>query len=154
MILTLLSIVVLLGGALLAQMNASSLHAPFSMSVSGISAAPLSNLRALAVAGAVVGVLWLAGMLDLLVLRGHVRRRDALLKEKDQEIACVKASAYDQEQPALADVKAQLNKVALDVNAMMIRLRAIPTRSDRAGREEIRMGTPERSTNDQVTIAE
>ncbi len=151
-ILTLLAIMVLLAGALLAQMNASSLHAPFSMSVSEISAAPLSNLRALGTAGGVVVLLWFAGMIDLMVLRGHVRRRDALLKEKDQEIARVKASAYDQEQPALADVKMQLNKVALDINTMMIRLRAMPTRSERAVREEIRTITPERSTNEPVAV--
>ncbi len=143
MILTLMAIIVLLAGALLAEMNASSLHAPFSLSVSGISAVPASNLRALAAAGGVVALLWFAGMIDLLVVRAHVRRRDALLVEKDQEIARVKASAYDEEQPALADVKMQLNKVALDVNAMMIRLRAMPTRSDRAF-------TPERSANEQV----
>jgi hypothetical protein len=143
MILTLMAIIVLLAGALLAQMNASSLNAPFSLSVSGISAVPVSNLRALAAAGGVVALLWFAGMIDLLVVRARVRRRDALLVEKDQEIARVKASAYDQEQPALADVKMQLNKVALDVNAMMIRLRAMPTRSDRAF-------TPERSANEKV----
>lgn len=150
MILTLMAIIVLLAGALLAQMNASSLHTPFSLSVSGISAVPVSNLRALAAAAGVVALLWFAGMIDLLVVRGHVRRRDALLVEKDQEIARVKASAYDQEQPALADVKMQLNKVALDVNAMMIRLRAMPTRSDRAVREEIRTNIAERSANEQV----
>lgn len=150
MILTLMAIIVLLAGALLAQMNASSLHTPFSLSVSGISAVPVSNLRALGAAAGVVALLWFAGMIDLLVVRGRVRRRDALLVEKDQEIARVKASAYDQEQPALADVKMQLNKVALDVNAMMIRLRAMPTRSDRAVREEIRTNTPERSANEQV----
>ncbi len=153
-ILTLLAIMVLLAGALLAQINASSLHAPFSMSVSGIAAAPLSNLRALAVAGGIVALLWFAGMIDLLVLRGHVRRRDALLKEKEQEIARVKASAYDQEQPALADLKTQLNKVALNVDAMMIRLRTMPTRSEHAVRGEIRTLTPERSTNDKVAIPE
>ena len=153
-ILTLLAIMVLLAGALLAQMNASSLDAPFSMSVSGISTAPLSNLRALAVAGGVVALLWFAGMIDLLVLRGHVRKRDAVLKEKEQEIARIKASAYDQEQPALADMKTQLNKVALDVDAMMIRLRTMPVRSDHAVREEIRTITPERSTNEKVAITD
>jgi hypothetical protein len=153
-ILTLLAIMVLLAGALLAQMNASSLHAPFSMSVSAISATPLSNLRALAAAGGVVVLLWFAGMIDLIVLRSHVRRRDALLMEKDQEIARVKASAYDQEQPALEDVKTQLTKVALNVDAMMIRLRAMPTKSDREVREEIRTITPERSTNERVAIAD
>lgn len=153
-ILTLLAIMVLLAGALLAQINASSLHAPFSLGVSGISAAPLSNLRALATAGGVVVLLWFAGMIDLMVLRGRVQRRDALLKEKDQEIARIKASAYDQEQPALADMKTQLNKVALEVNAMMIRLRAMPLRSERAVREEIRTIAPERSTNERVAIAD
>ena len=153
-ILTLLAIMVLLAGALLAQMNASSLHAPFSMSVSGIAAAPLSNLRALTVGGGIVALLWFAGMIDLMVLRGHVRRRDALLKEKDQEIARVKASAYDQEQPALADMKTQLNKLALNVDAMMIRLRTMPMRSDRAVREEIRTLMPERSTNEKVAITD
>ena len=142
-ILTLLVILVLAGGAVLAQMNASALQAPFSMSIPGISATPVTNLGALVAIGGVVVVLWLAGMLDLMILRWHVRKRDALLAAKDLEIVRIKATAYDLEQPALADIRTQLDKVAVDVNTVATRLEAAP-RSDRVIREEIRTTKPER----------
>src|SRR4029077_13443150 len=98
----------LLGGAVLAQMNANVLHATFFMSAPGIIDGSVSNLRALAAAGGVVLLLWLAGMLDLAILRGHVRRCGVLLHEKDVEVMRMKATAYDQEQSALADIRSKL----------------------------------------------
>ena len=152
-ILTLLAIVVVLGGAVLAQMNANVLHAPFFMSAPGILDMPVSNLRALAAAGGVVVLLWLAGILDLMVLRAHVRRCNALLHEKDVEVMRMKATAYDQEQSALADIRSKLDRLTLDVNATTDRLGA-PPRSDRVVREETRTTTLGRPATERVGVTE
>jgi hypothetical protein len=145
--------VVLLAGAVLAQMNANALHAPFFMSAPGILDVPVSNLRALAAAGGVVVLLWLAGMFDLMVLRARVRRRDALLHEKDVEVMRMKAAAYDQEQSALADIRTKLDRLALDMDTMAGRLEA-PPRSDRVVREEILTTTPGRHVTERVAVTE
>jgi hypothetical protein len=152
-ILTLLAVVILLAGAVLAQMNVNALHAPFFMSAPGILDVPVSNLRALAVAGGVVVLLWLAGMVDLMVLRARVRSRDALLHEKDVEVMRMKATAYDQEQSALADIRSKLDKLAQDINAVSARMADSP-RSDRVMREEIRTTTPGRPVTERVAVAE
>jgi hypothetical protein len=145
--------VVLLAGAVVAQMNANVLHAPFFMSAPGILDVPVSNLRALATAGGVVALLWLAGMVDLMVLRARVRSRDALLHEKDVEVMRMKATAYDQEQPALADIRSKLDALARDVNAVAGRLGSLP-KTDRVVREEIRTSTAERPAAERVGVTE
>jgi hypothetical protein len=64
----------------------------------------------------------------------------------------MKATAYDQEQSALADIRSKLDRLGQDINAMAGRLGA-PPRSDRVMREEIRT-TPGRSVTERVAVTE
>lgn len=154
-ILTLLLIVTLLGGAALAQQNANVLHTPVSLSIPGLEGVPLSYLRVFAALGGVLVLFWLAGMIDLTILRGHVRSRDALLRAKDQEIMRIKSEAFDHQQPALTDIRTRLEKVALEVTAMMARLDAgASLKSARVAREEMRTTVPERSANERVGVTD
>lgn len=152
MILTLLLIVTLIAGAVLVVANASVLHAPISITIPWIPGVPVSNLTVLAAAAGLVVLFWLAGMADLALLRGHVRRRDTLLREKDQEILRVKSEAYDHQQPALTDMRTRIERVSIEVSRMMTRLDAVaPGRPP--FREEIRKPALELPARERVATA-
>jgi hypothetical protein len=136
----------LIAGAVLAQQNTAVLHAPVTLTVPGLEGVAPSYLRAFLALGGVLALFWLAGMFDLAILRGHVRRRDALLRAKDQEIMRIKSEAFDQQQPALNDIRARLDKVTLELSAMMARFDAgVSLKSARVMREDMRTIAPERS---------
>lgn len=152
MIQGLLLLLTLIALGVFAQMNASVLHAPASMSIPG-SDISLSNLRILAAIGGIAVLLWVAGMADLALLRWHLRRRDALLLTKDQEILRIKSEAYEHQQPALTEMRARLEKISIQVGAMLARLDAgAPTKPTRVVREEIRTTAPEPSTTERVGV--
>lgn len=154
-ILTLLLIVTVLAGAVLAQQNASILHQPIPLSVPGLEGVPLSYLRVFAALGGLLVLFWIAGMIDLAMLRGQVRNRDALLRAKEQEILRIKSEAFDHQQPTLTDIRARLEKVALEVTAMMARLDAGATlQSARVAQEETRTAALERSAHERVGVAQ
>jgi hypothetical protein len=154
MIQTVVLLVTVIAVGVFAQMNASVLHAPASMSIPG-SDIPLSNLRILAAVGGIVMLLWLAGMADLALLRAHLRRRDALLLAKDQEILHIKSEAYEHQQPVLTEMRARLEKISMQVGAMLARLDSgASTKPARVMREEIRATAPEPSATERVGVTD
>lgn len=154
-ILTLLLIAGLLAGAVLAQQNAAVLHEALTLTIPGLEGFAPSYLRAFIALGGVLGLFWLAGMIDLAILRGEVRSRDALLRAKDQEIMKIKAEAYDQQQPVLNDIRARLDKEMLELSALMARLDAgVSLKSARVTREEVRTPALERSSNERVAVTD
>ncbi len=67
----------------------------------------------------------------------------------------IKSEAFDHQQPALTDIRTRLEKVALEVTAMMARLDAgASLKSARVAREEMRTTVPERSANERVGVTD
>jgi hypothetical protein len=138
MIQTLILIVMLAAGGAIAGMNTSVLHSPVTLSLPGLPNESLTVLQILAGMGGMLVLLWLAGMMDLVIQRVQIRRRDGLLEAKDLEIMRIKAEAYDQQRPALAEIRARLEKLTPPLD------RGAPVRPERASDEATR-GKPEPS---------
>ena len=134
---TLLLLVTVIVGAVFVQANASVLNARVSLTIPGLPDVAVSHLQVLVGLAGLAALFWLAGMADLALLRGHVRRRDALLRVKDQEILSIKSQAFDHQQPVLADMRARLEKVSIEVSKMMTRLDAMASARPMI-REELR----------------
>lgn len=126
MIQSIVVIVFLLVGAGFVQANLPALHLPSVISVPGAPGFTPSRLRVLVTIGGVLVLVWLAGMADLRILRGRVYLLDEALVAKEQELAAkeqellrVKSAAYDKQAPALADLRAQLEAMVLEVKGMV-----------------------------------
>lgn len=132
MIQTLILIVMLAAGGAIAGMNTSALNSPVALSLPGLPNVSLTVLRVLAGMGGLLVLLWLAGMLDLVIHRVQIRRRDGLLEAKDLEIMRIKAEAYDQQRPALAEISARLEKLTTHLD------RGAAVRPERASDETSR----------------
>ena len=151
MIQTLVMVIGLLIVGTIIQINAAVIHTQTPLTLPGNPGVPVSYLHLLVSIGAAAALVWLAGMIDLAFLHGQIRRRDATVQALEQDLMRFKAVAYDQQQPALNDVRGQLEVVVNELRGMVARvesvLRGTPTRmpreeaaairSDRAVRPEV-----------------
>ncbi len=154
MVQTLAMVIVLLVAGAVIQTNMAVIHTQTSLRLPGDSSVPISYLRLLAGMGAAAALVWLAGMLDLALLRGRLRRRDAVVLALEQDLMRFKAVAYDQQQPALNDVRGRLEVVVQELRGMVARvegvLRGIP---DRVPREEAAVMRSDRTVRPEVVVA-
>ncbi len=156
MVQTLVMVIVLLVVGAVIQTNVAMIHTQTALTLPGDLSVPISYLRLLAGLGAAAALVWLPGMLDLVLLRGQLRRRDAAVLALEQDLMRFKAAAYDQQQPALNDVRGRLEMLVHELRGMLARvegaLRGIPDRmpreeavvlrADRTVRPEVVMATP------------
>jgi hypothetical protein len=134
MIQTVTVVILLLIGAAVAETNFSILHSLISFGLPGMETVTLTYLNVLAVIGGVLLLVWLAGLADLETLRAQIRRRNALVRAMDLELARMKSAAYDQQQPTLADIKARLGAVVQEISGLRARVEAATdARSQRVG---------------------
>jgi hypothetical protein len=155
MVQTLVMVIALLTVGAVIQTNMTVIHTQTPLTLPGDWNVPMSYLRLLAAIGAAAVLVWLAGMIDLALMRAQIRRRDAAMLALEQDLMRFKATAYDHQQPALSDVPGRLEVVVHELRGMLGRvenvLRGIP---DRASREEaavIRSETRERPDGTVVT---
>jgi hypothetical protein len=132
MVQTLVMVIVLLIIGAVIQTNMAVIHTQSHLMLPGDSSVPISYLRVLAGVGAAVVLVWLAGMADVALLRGRIRRRDAAMLALEQDLMRYKATGYDQQQTALNDVKGRLEGVVREFRGMVgrveIALQRIPDR--------------------------
>jgi hypothetical protein len=102
----------------------SAVHSVIPLGVPGRTDIQLTYLRVLGAMGGTLVLLWMAGLLDVALQRAQVRRRDAMLLARDQELMRTKSGAYDQQRSALADIKEPLEGIAQDTRAMLTRMEA------------------------------
>lgn len=137
MVQTVVMVIVLLIIGAVIQTNMAVIHTQSHLMLPGDSSVPISYLRLLAGMGVAVALVWLAGMVDVALLRGRIRRRDAAMLALEQDLMRFKATGYDQQQTALNDVRGRLEAVVHELSGMQARvetvLRGIP---DRVPREE------------------
>ncbi len=154
MVQTLVMVIVSLIVGAVIQTNAAVIHTQTALTLPGGSSVPISYLRLLAGLGAAAALVWLAGMLDLALLHGRLRRRDAAVQALEQDLMRVKAVAYDQQQPVLNDVRGRLEVVVHELRGMLVHvegvLRGIP---DRLPREEAAVIRSERTVRPEVVVA-
>ena len=150
MVQTLVMVIALLIVGAVIQANMAVINTQTPLTLPGEWNVPMTYLRLLAAIGAAAGLVWLAGMLDHLLLRAQIRRRDAALVTLEQDLMRFKASAYDQQQPALSDVRGRLEVVVNELRGMRARvenaLRGGPDRVPRGEAAVIRserIGQPE-----------
>lgn len=128
MIQTLVMIIVLVVLFVVAQHNGAGLHTATPVVLPGATNIPVTLLRLLAAVGAAAVVVWLAGLLDLAVLRAQVRRRAAAHRALEQELARIKATAYDTQQPLLGDLRSRLDEIVQELASMLGRVEAVMRR--------------------------
>lgn len=142
MIQTLVMVIVLFVVGAVIQTNAAVIHTQTRLTLPGDVSVPITYLKLLAGLGAAAVLVWLAGMLDVALLRGRLRQRDAAVLALEQDLMRVKAGMYDKQQPALNDVRSRLEVVVQELRGMLARvesvLRGIPDRTTREGAAAIR----------------
>jgi hypothetical protein len=124
MVQTIVMIIVLLVLAAVVQQNGAGVHATTSLVLPGATNIPVSLLRLIAAIGAAAVVVWLAGLVDLAVLSGRLRRREAAHRAMEQELARIKATAYDTQRPLLADLRTRLEEIVQEMAGMLGRVEA------------------------------
>jgi len=122
MIQTAVVAILLIAGAVIAQANDSTLYSQTSIAIPGLAGIAVTRLQVLEGLGAALVLVWLAGVIDALVLHRKVRQRDELLHSLEQELLKMKSTAYDQQQPALADIRGRLEALVQDVRNIMTRI--------------------------------
>ena len=124
MIQTVVLILLLLGGVMVAQANLDVLHSQLRVALPGLSAVPLTLLRALmAVAAAFVG-LWVAGLIDLAIARRQIRSRDAALRSMEGAMTELKSTEFDRQRSTLATIERRLDVLAQEVRNAITRREA------------------------------
>ncbi|HKV43686.1 MAG TPA: hypothetical protein VJT32_03260 [bacterium] len=114
--------ILLIAGAVIAQANFSTLYSQSSITIPGLAGVAVTHLQVLEGVGAALLLAWLAGAIDGLVLHRQVRQRDELLHSLEQEMLKMKSTAYDQQQPALADIRGRLESLVQEVRNIMTRI--------------------------------
>lgn len=142
MIQTLVMVIALLILGAVIQTNMTVVHTQTPLTLPGEWSVPITYLRLLAAIGAAAVLVWLAGMLDRVFLRAQIRRRDAALLALEQDLMRFKATAYDQQQPALGDVRGRLEVVVHELRGMLARV------------ENVLRGGPDRVPRDAVIRSE
>ncbi len=152
MIQTLALVFLLLTGAAFVQANMPAMNTPIPLIVPGMTDINLTYLDLLVALGGMLVLLWVAGLIDLAVQRARVRRRDATILAKDQEIMRMKAVAYDHQEPALADLTGRLEGIAQEIRSLLVRLESTMSGgADRIVRREVTPDSAGRTVREEVT---
>ncbi len=122
---TVLLVLLLLADVAVALANVSRWHSPIPLAVPGLRGASVTYLGAMAAVGGALVLLWLLGVADRAVIRGQLRGRDTVVRAKDEELTQLKATAYDHDQPALADMRAHLDTLSRDLRDIRVRLEKV-----------------------------
>ena len=154
MIQTIVLILILLAGVAFAQANLGVLHSQLTVTFPGVTGVPLTFLRALVAIGGGLVLLWIAGLIDLQILRAQIRRKDAVVRSLEERIAQLKSEAYDRQQSVLVNIEHRLEVLARDVRNMIPRRdgtvvvetqrtarQDLPPDSVRTVREQVTTGT-------------
>ncbi len=153
MVQTLVMVIALLIVGAVIQTNMTVIHTQTPLTLPGEWSVPITYLHLLAAIGAAAVAVWLAGMIDLVFLRAQIRRRDAAMLALEQDLMRFKATAYDQQQPALSDARGRLEVVVHELRGMMARvenvLRGTP---DRVSREQAAVVRSERTGRPEATV--
>jgi hypothetical protein len=121
MIMTVVVILLVLADAFFVWYNLSALQSPITFAAPG-TAGTISHIVLLGLVAAGFVLLWLAGLVDRSVLEQRIRQRDATLHAMGEELLRMKSTAYDQERPPLADVRARLEAMERDIQTIRVRL--------------------------------
>jgi hypothetical protein len=122
MLQTIALVLLLLAGAVFVQTNMPAMQTQIPLIVPGMVDLKLTYLNLMVAMGGMLVLLWIAGLLDAAVLRRRLRQQAATIMSKDQEIARVKAVAYDQQETALADLKGPFDTLAQEIRSLRARI--------------------------------
>ena len=122
MIQTIVLLLLLVSGAAFVQANISAVHSLSPLVVPGTDQHHLTYLRLLVGMGVTLVLLWMAGLVDGVLRRAQIRRRDAMIFARDQELMHLKAAVYDQQRPMLADMEGRLEAVSQILRKMPARI--------------------------------
>jgi hypothetical protein len=121
MVLTVIVLLLLLADAALVYFNIPVMRSPLTLTAPGLAATTSHLALAAGAAGAFV-LIWLGGLVDRALVEQRVRQRDATLHAMGEELLRMKSAAYDQERPPLADVRARLEAMERDLQAIRARI--------------------------------
>ncbi len=122
MVQTIVLLLMLVGSVAFVQANISAVHSLSPLFVPGKDQHQLTYLRLLVAMGGALVLLWMAGRIDGVLRRAQIRRRDAVIFARDQELMHLKAVVYDQQRPMLADIKGRLEAVSQILRKMPARI--------------------------------
>jgi hypothetical protein len=153
MIQTIVLILILLAGVAFAQANLGVLHSQLAVALPGVTGVPLTLLRALVAIGGALVLLWIAGLIDLQILRAQIRRKDEVVRSMEERIAQLKSEAYDRQQSVLVNIEHRLEVLARDVRNMIPRRDGtVVVESQRTARQDLPPDSV-RTVREQVTTA-
>ncbi len=132
MLQTIALVLLLLAGAVFVQTNMPAMQTQIPLTVPGMVDLKLTYLTLMVAMGGMLVLLWIAGLVDAAVLRVRLRQQTATIMSKDQEIARVKAVAYDQQETTLAGLTGRFDTLVQEIRSLRARL------------EEALFGRPER----------
>jgi hypothetical protein len=152
MIQTVVLVLLLIGGAMVAQANLEVLHSQLRVVLPGLSGVPLTLLRALTAIAAALVVLWVAGLIDLAIARRQIRSRDAAVRSMQRAMAELKSTEFDRQRSALATIERRLDVLAQEVrNAIPRREVETVVESQRPIRPDLTPGAV-RTVREHVTV--
>jgi len=154
MIQTVVLILLLLGGAIVAQANLDALHSPLRVILPGLSWVPLTLLRSLVAIAAAGAVLWVAGLIDLAIARRQIRSRDAAVRFMERAMTELKSTEFDRQRSVLATIERRLDVLAQEVrNAITRREVETVVESQRPIRPDLTPGGV-RTVREHVTVTQ
>ena len=154
MIQTVVLILLLLGGAIVAQANLDALHSPLRVILPGLSWVPLTLLRSLVAIAAAGAVLWVAGLIDLAIARRQIRSRDAAVRSMERAMTELKSTEFDRQRSVLATIERRLDVLAQEVrNAITRREVETVVESQRPIRPDLTPGGV-RTVREHVTVTQ
>jgi hypothetical protein len=152
MIQTVVLILLLLGGAVVAQANLDALHSQLRVVLPGPSVIPLTLLRSLTAIAAALVVLWAAGLIDLATARRQIRSRDAAVRSMERTMAELKSAEFDRQRSTLATIERRVDALAQEVrNAITRREVEAVVESQRPIRPDLTTGAV-RTVREHVTV--
>ena len=154
MIQTVVLILLLLGGAIVAQANLDALHSPLRVILPGLSWVPLTLLRSLVAIAAAGAVLWVAGLIDLAIARRQIRSRDAAVRFMERAMTELKSTEFDRQRSVLATIERRLDVLAQEVrNAITRREVETVVESQRPIRPDLTPGGV-RTVREHITVTQ
>jgi hypothetical protein len=152
MIQTVVLILLLLAGAMVAQANLDVLHSQIRLVLPGLSWMPLTLLRSLVAIAAALAAVWIAGMIDLAIARREIRNRDAAVRSMERAMAELKSAESDRQRSVLTTIERRFDALAQEVrNAVARRDVETVVESQRPIRPDLAPGAV-RTVREHVTV--
>jgi hypothetical protein len=124
MVQTVVLILLLLGGVMIAQANLDVLHAQLRVALPGLSGVPLTLLRALTAVAAAFVALWIAGLIDLAIARRRIRGKETALRSMERAMTELKSTEFDRQRSTLTTIERRLDVLAQEVRSTITRREA------------------------------